>query len=105
MEQITCELTPQQQARLLALARATGESVAALVDEALEALQERKQGHGTQASPDAPRPTPADSREPSVLEIFQEARAGIPDEVWQALPADLAAEHDHYIYGTPKRTP
>ena len=42
------------------------------------------------------------TRPPSVLEIFQEAREGIPEETWQALPQDLAAQHDHYIYGTPK---
>jgi hypothetical protein len=40
-----------------------------------------------------------------VLEIFREAREGIPAEVWKALPEDLAAQHDHYIYGIPKRTP
>jgi len=23
--------------------------------------------------------------------------------VWDALPTDLSEQHDHYIYGTPKR--
>ena len=27
----------------------------------------------------------------------------VPDEEWDKLPTDLAEQHDHYIYGTPKR--
>ena len=29
--------------------------------------------------------------------------ADVPDEEWDKLPTDLAEQHDHYIYGTPKR--
>jgi len=35
--------------------------------------------------------------------IVARARA-LPPEVLDRLPADGAAQHDHYIYGTPKRT-
>ena len=34
--------------------------------------------------------------------IFDEIRAESP-ELWNDLPADLAEQHDHYIYGTPKK--
>ncbi|HZU35970.1 MAG TPA: antitoxin family protein [Gemmataceae bacterium] len=34
--------------------------------------------------------------------IVARARA-LPPEVLDQLPADGAAQHDHYIYGTPKR--
>jgi len=34
-----------------------------------------------------------------------ERTASIPDEEWDKLPTDLAEQHDHYIYGTPKRPP
>src|SRR4051812_49190261 len=34
--------------------------------------------------------------------IVTRARA-LPPEVLDALPDDLAAQHDHYLYGTPKR--
>ncbi len=27
----------------------------------------------------------------------------VPDEVWEELPKDGAAEIDHYLYGSPKR--
>ena len=30
------------------------------------------------------------------------SECAIPSEVWDALPADLSEQHDHYIYGTPK---
>ena len=39
-----------------------------------------------------------------IWEVFQEISARVPDEVWDALPTDLSEQHDHYIYGTPKRT-
>ena len=38
-----------------------------------------------------------------IWEVFQELSATVPDEVWDALPTDLSQQHDHYIYGTPKR--
>ena len=46
---------------------------------------------------------PAEESAPSVLDIFQAAREAIPEEEMQALPLDGAEQHDHYIYGTPKR--
>lgn len=29
--------------------------------------------------------------------------ADVPDEVWEQIPDDGSEQHDHYIYGTPKR--
>jgi len=34
-----------------------------------------------------------------IAEIF----ADVSDEEWEKLPRDGAEQHDHYIYGTPKR--
>jgi hypothetical protein len=54
-------------------------------------------------------PPPTVGGEPGVAphkpiwEEIQELTAGIPDEVWDKLPTDLSEQHDHYIYGTPKR--
>ena len=40
---------------------------------------------------------------PSLAErIVARARA-LPPAVLDAIPDDLAAQHDHYLYGTPKR--
>ncbi len=41
--------------------------------------------------------------DPPLWEIIEDEIRAIPPEVWDALPADLSAEHDHYVYGTPKR--
>ena len=27
----------------------------------------------------------------------------LPDEVWERMPVDGAEQHDHYLYGVPKR--
>ena len=39
----------------------------------------------------------------SAWEIVQDAFKDIPEEEWEKLPKDGAAELDHYLYGTPKR--
>ena len=40
---------------------------------------------------------------PSLAErIVSRARA-LPPETVDAMPVDLATQHDHYLYGTPKR--
>jgi Arc/MetJ-type ribon-helix-helix transcriptional regulator len=46
---------------------------------------------------------PTADRDKPIWEEIQELTADVPDEVWDALPTDLAEQHDHYIYGTPKR--
>jgi Arc/MetJ-type ribon-helix-helix transcriptional regulator len=38
-----------------------------------------------------------------IWERILERSASIPEEEWAKLPADSSAQHDHYIYGTPKR--
>ena len=57
--------------------------------------------------PVAPPPTggekPAVAPHKPIWEEIQELTAGISDEVWDNLSTDLSEQHDHYIYGTPKR--
>jgi Arc/MetJ-type ribon-helix-helix transcriptional regulator len=38
-----------------------------------------------------------------VWERIQERTASVPSEDWNKVPADLAEQHDHYLYGVPKR--
>ena len=102
MEQTPFELTPEQKGILATLSRETGKSIPALLAEALEVLQEHERLNHQRD--DVPSTAPPATQSPSVLEIFREAREGIPEEVWKALPEDFAAQHDHYIYGTPKRS-
>lgn len=39
-----------------------------------------------------------------IWEIFEDFANSIPEEVLAQLPTDGAEQHDHYIYGTPKRS-
>ncbi len=45
---------------------------------------------------------PREARRPLAARI-REIWADMPDEVRAKLPADGASQHDHYIYGVPKR--
>lgn len=40
---------------------------------------------------------------PSLAEQIAARAHALPPEVLDRLPADGASQHDHYIYGTPKR--
>lgn len=108
METSPFHLTPEQKNLLVALAQETGKPIPALIAEALNALQEHvhttqvqhpgHDGHGTQAAPVLP------PRKKHIWEVAAELVAEIPEEDLACLPVDGAAQHDHYIYGTPKRT-
>jgi Arc/MetJ-type ribon-helix-helix transcriptional regulator len=39
-----------------------------------------------------------------IWEVAADIRNSIPPEEWAKLPVDGADQHDHYIYGTPKRS-
>jgi hypothetical protein len=101
METGKIELTPEQKGVLASLSQETGEPVEALIDKALEDLQEHLRAGRTKgeqerrlAEKTAPKP---------IWEKFIEASREIPDEELDRLPTDLASQVDHYIYGTPKR--
>jgi hypothetical protein len=36
-------------------------------------------------------------------EVAEEISSQVPIEEWEKLPADGAEQHDHYLYGSPKR--
>ena len=39
----------------------------------------------------------------SIWEEIREITADVPDQVWERLPRDGSEQHDHYLYGAPKR--
>jgi plasmid stability protein len=83
---ITLNIGPEIEAALAATADAQGLSAEQYARQVLEQAL---------ASAAAPRP-PLAAR---IRRIW----ADIPDEVRAKLPADGASQHDHYIYGVPKR--
>jgi Arc/MetJ-type ribon-helix-helix transcriptional regulator len=77
------------------LAQGKYRSEAELVADALRLLQERhgsREGHPENGTPHVP-----------IWEVFQESLNDIPEEELDLLPPDAAEQHDHYIYGTPKK--
>lgn len=46
---------------------------------------------------------PATYQSKPVWEAFDEIMKDVPKEEFKKLPTDGALEHDHYIYGTPKK--
>ena len=44
-----------------------------------------------------------DSETRHISEVIAEIMAGVPLEEFAKLPKDGATEHDHYLYGHPKR--
>ena len=51
----------------------------------------------------AAAPSPPVAPERPIWERIPDMMKDVPPEELAALPTDGAAEHDHYIYGTPKR--
>lgn len=39
----------------------------------------------------------------TLWDAIQDIVKDVPDEVWDKLPADGSEQHDHYLYGSPKR--
>jgi Arc/MetJ-type ribon-helix-helix transcriptional regulator len=69
---------------------------AAVVEEALALLSETERRHS------APGSTGETAARP-IGEVIDGLMSGIPQDVLDRLPEDGAAQHDHYIYGTPRR--
>lgn len=42
-------------------------------------------------------------RKPTLGEKISALSAEVSDDVWETIPSDGSQQHDHYIYGTPKK--
>jgi hypothetical protein len=70
----------------------------------VRAAQVQSPGHGGPGNQASPVPA-APARKKPIWEVAAELVAEMPAEDLACLPVDGAAQHDHYMYGTPKRTP
>jgi hypothetical protein len=82
-----------------------------LSDEEATALQAKAEAQGLAsveewiqklAEPTAPSP-PAERPLATAAQIILDSMRDIPPEIMATMPADGASQHDHYIYGWPKR--
>jgi Arc/MetJ-type ribon-helix-helix transcriptional regulator len=73
-------------------------SVDAAMTEAASLLLQRLRQDQPQAKPQAASPP-----HKPIWEVAADIRNSVPAEECAKLPVDGAEQHDHYIYGTPKR--
>jgi hypothetical protein len=90
---ITLPLQPQEEARLVALAPAKGVSTDTLVREALDKILAEAAG----------KPDKAKHESQPIWDVILDNMKDAPPEEFARLPKDGAGEHDHYLYGHPKR--
>jgi hypothetical protein len=114
------ELSDNKEAALKAKARAQGVSAEQYAEQVLDHDLAEAAGAEAEAAPgrhisdviaDLMRDVPAEELatmpvdDRPVSEMIREIWADMPEEVRAKLPVDGASEHDHYIYGLPKRNP
>ncbi len=90
---LTLPLTAAEESKLVAQARAKGTTPGALVRQAIEPI--------LTAVPENLPETKKPGRH--ISEVIAERMKTLPSEVFERLPKDGASEHDHYLYGHPKR--
>jgi hypothetical protein len=103
MEPTPFELTPEQKGMLASLSRETGRPIPALIAKALEVLQEREHVDHANGELNEHETAPEAAAHKPIWELFADAFKDVPEEELARLPVDGAAQHDHYIYGLPKR--
>ena len=86
---IQLELSPEVREGLLAEAQEHGLSLEAVVE---QVLREHVQTPSLAGPPSEP-----------FWKSFTRRVHALPDSVFDRLPKDGATEHDHYLYGAPKR--
>jgi hypothetical protein len=85
---LTIKLSDEQATALQAKAAAEGLSLEAWIEKL--------------AGPTAPNP-PVERPLHSAAQIILDSMRDIPPEIMAKMPTDGASQHDHYIYGWPKR--
>lgn len=82
------QLSPEREAALKTHAQAQGVSAEQY---ALELLDRGLQ--------------PASSPRRHISQVMRELVGEVPKEMFESFPTDGASEHDHYLYGSPKKHP
>ena len=81
-----------------------------LPDEKQAALNAKAQAHGVSTEEYACQVLVQDiesAPEPRrhISDVIRENMSRVPPEIMAKMPTDGASQHDHYIYGLPKRNP
>ncbi len=89
--------------RILALLQQLDPAQQQLVLEFVEFLVQKYTKQPTIEPQLEAQPTEPQETEPSIWEKLRNIMADVPDEEWAKVPTDGSYQHDHYLYGTPKR--
>ncbi|CAN5692940.1 hypothetical protein BH20ACI3_BH20ACI3_41770 [soil metagenome] len=73
------------------------------VIEKLRGLPAEKQQQVLEFVENLTAPVAPNKDDRSIWEVIREITADVPDEEWAKLPTDGAEQHDHYLYGSPKK--
>lgn len=96
---------PEELARFLGSEVRNGQfaSEEEAIAEAVRLLLRERNGTSSEPEPPATGEPTDTCTQKTIWEEIQEITSGIPEEEFLKLPVDGAEQHDHYIYGTPKR--
>ncbi len=79
-----------------------------VVRECLKLLDERDNGGRPavekNAMPEQGEAAAGKAEKVDLVELFDRIRRTVPDSEWEKLPRDLAANYEHYLYGSPKQS-
>ena len=105
MDTTPFELTPEQKGMLASLLNETGQPVSLLIPAIVKALEELQRRSVSGGAPDREAQVHISEppRKKSFGQIAEELFGDLPEDELARLPVDGAAQHDHYIYGLPKR--
>ena len=92
-------LTPAEEANLAAHARTRGTTAESVVREAIAPILKSAPAK-PESSNNQDQQVPAKRH---ISQVLADRMKALPDEVFEGLPIDGASEHDHYLYGAPKR--
>lgn len=88
---------PELEKKLNDIATQTGRPAAELVQDVVA-------GYVDELAAPAEEPPPvAETVQRPIWEVIVDRMKALPPEVLERLPKDGASQHDHYIYGLPKR--
>jgi hypothetical protein len=89
---VTIQLSEEQTAALQAQAAAEGVTVDTLVQRLADGYAQQRKPASMKKQDDRP-----------IWEVILDNMKDVPPSEFEKLPKDGASEHDHYLYGHPKR--
>ncbi|MCY7277038.1 MAG: hypothetical protein LH702_25750 [Phormidesmis sp. CAN_BIN44] len=85
------------------LVESTGQPVIDSINAYLKLLPKEQQKEVLEFVHALVQKTQPEEQKQTIWEKMHELAAKVPDEVWAKVPTDGSYQHDHYLYGTPKR--